>query len=165
MLLGLLAPVLKALAVDYLRRDPLVVKVIERVFIDQNISPPSAIFQRFDFVDQRAVMSKEGTFGVKFPFHQRTANKQLPGLLGRDWPVMYLAPRHNRQTKQRDLFKGHYLGALHFPMRFAVAAFNQVLRLGFNPLGIDFGHGAGKQLGGFHHLERHDPLGRLLGQP
>ena len=98
------------------------IKIEQRLFIDQNVAPPSAIFQCFDFIDQRAIMGKESAFGEKLTLYQRAANKQLTGLLQGDWPVMHSAPCHDRQAKQCDLFKGHHLCALHFPMRLAVAA-------------------------------------------
>ncbi len=97
--------------------------------------------------------------------NQRMANKQLAAERGIDGAVIHLARSHNRQTVKSHFLTGHHRALRFLPVRFAVAAFDQVLRQRLNPLGIDARRHAAPQPAGFHQFSDHCPFRRLFKQP
>ena len=61
------------------------------------------------------------------------------------------------RPKSDNLFVGHHLAAAPLPARVDIGVAAQSSPHGFDPLGLDGGHGAGKETRGLHHLGGHDP--------
>lgn len=67
---------------DRLRADALVVEVVERVVVDEDVAPAGAVLEFLDVFQECAVGVEELVLGLPFALHQGMADEQVPGRLG-----------------------------------------------------------------------------------
>ena len=160
-----LPPAIEMLRRYHLLADALVIKVEQGFIIHEDVAAARFMLEIFDFAAQLLVIAEEGVARLPVALHQRMADKQLAAQRRVDAAIVDLTRGDDRQAVQRDLLLRHHRALAFFPVRLAVAAFDQVLRQRLDPFGIDARRDASPQAAGFHQLRHHGPFGRLFEQP
>ena len=122
------------------------------------------VLERFDLLDQRAVVRVPFGLGVVLARHQRAADEELARELGVDRPVVDLAPRHQGDAVETHALEGDDARAVLLPVRLEIHARQQVPAGRLDPLRPHFGDGAREQPPGVRQFGGDDPLRPLLRQ-
>ena len=138
-----------------------IVELEEVLVADAQIAPAHAGLEFLDVLEHPAVAGEELVVGLPVALHQCVADEQFAAELRVHARVLDAAARHDRQSKERDLLIAHDRARIPRPVRFGVAALEQVPGDLLDPLGIEPGHGACPKPGSLHQLGGHDPLGGL----
>ena len=160
----LLPPRVEVLRRDDLGRQQRVVEVDQCLVLDKDVTAPGSGFKLGQARDQRPVVVEEPMMRVPVTFDQSMANEQISRLLGVDARVAHLASGNQRHAIEGDLLQSHGRAPLLLPVRFAVAALDQVLRKAFDLRRVCSRVDACPQPRGLDELSRHDPLRLLLEQ-
>ncbi len=115
-------------------------------------------------VEQLAVLGEELVVGLPVALDQRVPDEQLAAQHRVDPGVADPAPGHDRQPVEGHLLVRHDGALLLFPVRLAVAVFDQVRREFLGPLGLDPGVDPAPQPARLDQLGRHHPARLLLEQ-
>jgi hypothetical protein len=124
---------------------PLVVEVVERLVVDQDVPAPRAMLQLLDLGEEFAVVGEELVVRAPVALDQRVADEQLAGRLRVDPAVVHLALGDDRDAVERDLLEGHHGRLVLLPVRFAVRPLEEVAGEGLDPLRLDLGVDAGPE--------------------
>ncbi len=129
----------------------------DQFFVHQHIRPARLVLQVLDLAHQPMVVTEKRRTRLPLAGHQRLADKNFPrgGRVHR--PVVHPSPAVDRQAVERGTLQRHHLGALLFPVRFGLAASQQMRPERLQPLRLDAGDTARIQAGGLHQLGGHDP--------
>ncbi len=160
----LLPPRVEVPGRDDVGGDPRIVERVDVVIAHQQIAPAGPLLHLFQLGPQVGVVPEEMVAGLPVAFDEGMADEQFPGDRRVDLRVADPAPRHERQSVERDALERHHRTASGIPMRLTVGALDQVSRDPFDGFRLDPRRDPAKQPAGLHQVGDHDPARRLLGQ-
>ena len=161
---GLLPPAVEVAGGDDIVADALVVKLKQRLIVHQNVAAAGLVLKLLHFRAQLQVFAEEGVARLPVALHQRVSDKQLAAERRVNLAVVDLPRGNHRQAVNGHLLGRHHRALRALPVRFAVRAFQQVLRHRLHPFRIDARGNAPPQAAGFHQLRDHGPFRRLFEQ-
>ena len=133
----LLPPGVEVRTAHHALADPGVVEVEQRVLVDHDPPPPRPVLELLGLLQELPVGREERLPRVPLAVHERVPDEELArqdrvDLAEADQPV-----RRQRDAVQGDPLVAHHRGALARPVRFGVAALDQVLPQPFRPRRVD----------------------------
>src|SRR5436190_3867913 len=163
LLMGIAQPLVERWAIDDGGRDAGVVKVEDRLRIDQELSAAGFSSFGFDRFEELAVLAKEIGLGIEIAFDEAVLYEEVARGTGVDGCVADTAGRNNREAEERDFFRSHRSTGTPVPMGIAVAAGDEVAGEGLDPFRRDTGGGPEIAESGFDHFSGDDPFGLRRG--
>ena len=117
---GLLPPAVEVAGRNHIVADTLVVKLKQRLVVDQNVAATGFMLKLFHFGTQFKVFTEERMTRLPVALHQRVTNKQLAAQRGIYLAVVNLARANHRQTVNGHFFGRHHRALRALPVRFTV---------------------------------------------
>ena len=142
----------------------LLVELEDGLVVEQDVAAPRAFLELLELGAELAVGAVEGLLGVPLALHERVPDEELAGVGLVDAGELHPAPRDDRNAVQRHLLVGDDSALRLLPVRFAVAALQQVSGERLRPRRVDGGVHAAEEAAGLDELGAHDGIRLLLGE-
>ena len=131
--------------------------------LGQQIVAAGFCFEQANLAGQCAIVFEELGIRSEVFLNQGVVNEYFAGGAGIDPAVGDVAVRHEDEALEGDLFAGDDITALGVPLRIGVGALDEMLGGALDPLGQNFGDGAGIEAICLDHLSGHHPF-RFFGE-
>ena len=154
----ILCPFLEPLTVVHIRGNPSIVKLMNRLVIRDQITPPSFFFECPQLRKELPILSDLRTLRVHLSFNQRMMQKQIPRSDRINRSKVHRAAGNNVEPVQRDPFIRNDPKIFIFPSRIRMRFLNQVRPSILDPLGLNPRHRSRVDLRGPHHFPCHHPV-------
>jgi len=121
-------------------------------------APPEPVFHIPHPIDEIAIVREECRWPVDLCRHEGLADEHLCRLPGVDAAVGHAARLDDDEAVEADALGGRHLAAPAVPPGIEVRGTAEAAAEGLEPVPVDIGGRAGKELGRLHDLRRHDPV-------
>ena len=148
---------------DDVRRQTFIVKSHQRFVVNQKIPAAGFLFKILNRVEHLPVTGDKRRLGPVIPFHQRSADEQIPTFRRIDFGVGNAALGNNIEAVKSDLLITHHLGPLLLPVWLKIMMLDDMPCQRLDPLRLNTGHHPCKDPTGLNNLGGHDPFWPGLG--